>query len=267
MNRKDNDTTRQKTAEILIVGNELLNGTTVDSNSQWLSEELCRFGVRLERKTTVRDELGAISKAFRDCISRKPDWLFSLGGLGPTYDDLTIQSLGIAIGKKLSLDDNSVAMLKESYNRRSRKLGRTTRRTLSKASLKMAMLPEDSTALQNPVGSAPGVLARFWPTTIVSLPGVPSEMKAIFDRNLVQMLRADSQFINAEEWIKVVGISESRLSAGISRITKKYAPLLYVKSHPMGFENGRLIVHIQIIMTSRNEETQHSLLSLEKATL
>ena len=251
-------------AEILVVGNELLNGTTLDTNSFWLSKELAKTGVKVERKTTVRDELSAISLAFKQCISRKPDWVFSVGGLGPTYDDMTVRGLALALGKRLKLDPAAVRMLKESYKRRARFFKRPVKR-LGKASMKMAMIPQGAKPLHNPVGSAPAVSARFGPTRIVSLPGVPSEMKGIFLTEVVPLLKSSS-FTNAEEWIRLQGISESQLSPTISRISRKHASLLYVKSHPKGFERGQSIIQVQIILTAPMDGRKAGLEALRDAT-
>jgi nicotinamide-nucleotide amidase len=255
----------QLTSEIIVVGNELLNGTTLDTNSQWMSGELTQLGVNVNRKTTIRDELDTISSTFLKCLKRKPDWIFSIGGLGPTYDDMTIEGLSIALGRKLYLDKKAVEMLKASYERR-RKMFNTHLRRISKASLKMAMIPEGATPLPNSVGSAAGVLAKKGIVSVVSLPGVPSEMKAIFSEQVVPILREETaKFYHAEEWIEAIGISESRLSYAVFRISKKYSPLLYIKSHPMGFENGKSIIHIQVILTSKAEDKEKGLSVLEKA--
>jgi nicotinamide-nucleotide amidase len=257
----------QLTSEIIVVGNELLNGTTLDTNSHWMSEQLTGLGVKVGRKTTIRDEMNVISTTFLECFKRKPDWLFSIGGLGPTYDDMTIEGLSITLGKKLYLDKRAVEMLKISYERR-RKMFNTPLRRMSKASLKMAMIPEGATALPNSVGSAAGVLASSGITKIVSLPGVPSEMKAIFSEQVVPYIKTDaSKFVHAEEWLEAVGISESRLSYAVSRISKKYAPLLYIKSHPMGFEKGKSVIHIQLILTAKAEEKERAFSTLEKASM
>jgi nicotinamide-nucleotide amidase len=255
----------QPTAEILVVGNELLNGTTLDTNSHWMSQELTGLGVKVTRKTTIRDELSIISVTFQESLSRKPDWLFSIGGLGPTYDDMTIEGLSKALSKRLYLDPTAVRMLKESYVRR-RKLFNQPIRRMPKSSLKMAMIPDGSTALHNSVGSAAGVFIKSRKTAIASFPGVPSEMKAIFTEQIVPMLKKESaQFVNAEEWIELIGTSESRLAPIVSRISKKYSPLLYIKSHPMRFENGKSIIHVQIIMTSKSEDKERSTDQLERA--
>jgi nicotinamide-nucleotide amidase len=256
---------QQTTAEILIVGNELLNGTTLDTNSQWMSEELTRLGVKVIRKTTIRDELKIISSTFKEAIARKPDWIFSMGGLGPTYDDMTIEGLADSVGKDLYLDDAAVQMLKDSYERRRKMFNRPIRR-MPKASLKMAMIPRGAVPLYNSVGSAAGVLLKIGKTQIASLPGVPSELKAIFSEELVPLVQqAPSRFINAEEWLEVLGTSESKLSAPVARISKKYSPLLYVKSHPMGFEKGKSVIHVQLILTSNSKNKETSISLLEKA--
>jgi len=250
-------------AEILIVGNELLNGTTLDTNSFWLSKELVRTGFMVDRKTTVRDELPAISLAFKQCISRKPDWVFSVGGLGPTYDDMTVCGLALALHRRLKLDPEAVGMLRENYKERARLFKRPVKR-LTKASMKMAMIPQGAKPLHNPVGSAPAILARSGQTRIVSLPGVPSEMKGIFLNAVVPLLK-NSSFTNAEEWIRLQGISESQLSPTISRISRKHDPLLYVKSHPKGFENGLSVIQVQLILITTLQERRAGLKDLNDA--
>ena len=255
----------QPTAEILVVGNELLNGTTLDTNSHWMSQELTSLGVKVARKTTVRDILPVITAAFKECLSREPDWLFSIGGLGPTYDDMTIEGLGKAIGKNLYLDPDAARMLRESYVRR-RKLFNQPVRRMAKASLKMAMIPRGSTPLPNSVGSAAGVLAKAGRTSITSFPGVPSELKAIFSEQVMPLIKKGSaNFVNAEEWLELLGASESRLAPIVARISQKYSPLLYIKSHPMGFESGKSLIHVQLILTARKEEAPAALKKLEKA--
>ena len=250
--------------ELLIVGNELLNGTTLDTNSHWLAKRFVREGVLLTRKTTIRDDLSTISAAFRECLKRTPDWVISVGGLGPTYDDMTVEGLSLALRKRMLLNPEAFKMLKESYARR-RKMFKVSSRRLSKASKKMAVLPESAVPLRNSVGSAPGVLATSGKTRLVALPGVPSEMKAIFKESIEPALASAARKIShAEEWIEAVGISESRLSAAVSKVSKKHSPLLYIKSHPMGFEKGRSVIRIQIILTSSFAEREKSLVLLER---
>lgn len=240
---------KQKSAEILVVGNELLNGTTLDTNSYWLSEQLNKAGLRIERKTIVRDKLDVISASFREGLRRKPNWLFSIGGLGPTFDDLTIQGLCKSIHRKLKLDPLAIDMLKDSYRRRGRSLKRLTR-----ASLKMAMMPIGALPLLNPVGSAPGVLVEERQTTIISLPGVPDEMKQIFRTQVLNEVRLLSGYKSVERWIRIVGVPESKLASETSRLFRRHRKYLYVKSHPSGFQSNKPVLNIQIILATPTSE-------------
>ena len=255
---------RQNIVEILVVGNEILNGTTLDTNSFWLSKWLNKIGLRVERKATVRDDLFSISKAFRDSIWRKPDWIISVGGLGPTFDDLTSRGLSSALGEKWNLNTKAVQMLKVSYARKAKTFRRGGPR-LTKARLKMAMLPQSATPLQNPVGSAPGILTNHARTRIVCLPGVPKEMKGIFIQELLPLMKHDSRFFTAEEWIRAIGVSESSLAPLVSRVFQKYKRHIYVKSHPRGFEDGKPIISVQITLSVSESDKDSGLKSLKTA--
>ena len=219
----------------------------------------------VRRKTTVRDELAVIAKSFRDCISRCPDWVISVGGLGPTFDDMTVEGLSVGLRRKLVLDNAARSMLKASYARRARILGMMPHR-ISKSSLKMAQIPEGSRPLANPVGSAPAVLAESGKTKIVSLPGVPSEMKAIFDQEILPMFEKIVNYSISEEWLKVVGISESRLAPKINGIADHYSPLVYIKSHPNGFEHGRSVLNIQLRSTAFKKDAENAETLLKNAS-
>lgn len=242
-------TTEQMSAEILVVGNELLNGTTLDTNSFWLTEKLNDAGVMIERKTTIRDSLNVISNSFREALTRKPDWLFSIGGLGPTFDDMTIHGLSVGVHRQMTLDPKAVGMLRQSYRRRGRPFKR-----LSKASLKMAMMPMGASPLLNSVGTAPGVLVEEGQTKIVALPGVPNEMKQIFLSQVLDKVKESSGYSSTERWLKITGLPESRLAPEVTRLFRLHRRYFYVKSHPSGFRMGRPVLNIQIILVSPNIE-------------
>lgn len=246
--------------EIIVVGNELLNGTTLDTNSYWLSKRLGEIGSTVSRKTTVRDDLTMISDAFSESMQRKPQWIFSIGGLGPTFDDMTLLGLSKALGRKIKLNKNALNFLKQSYKRRPM----PNRRKLSHASLKMAEIPEGSTPLPNPVGSAPAVLVEYRSTKIVSLPGVPKEMKAIFKEELLPLLRQDFARLSKRKqiWISSTGVRESQIAPSTAKIMRQYSPDIYLKSHPIGFDRkGRSLLRFQLI----SMKPPSSDLSLEKA--
>ncbi|MHB1908872.1 MAG: competence/damage-inducible protein A [Nitrososphaerales archaeon] len=230
------------TVEILVIGNELLNGTTLDTNSHWLSIEIEKIGARLTRKTTVPDDLAVITRAFKECLSRKPSWIISLGGLGPTFDDITLEALALATRRPLALDKIAVNYMKDSYERRNRS------RRLNKASLKMAIVPKGSIPLRNPVGSASGVLLEIGPASIVSLPGVPKEMKAIFQTELASRMKKEILPSSArkQEWINALGVRESQIAPYLKKIMDS-SKGVYVKSHPLGFRKGKSVLHFQLI--------------------
>ncbi len=242
---------RQSDAEILIIGNELLNGTTLDTNSHWLSKRLTTLGILVVRKTTVRDDLSEITTAFAESLARKPRWLFSLGGLGPTYDDKTLEGLSRAVGRRLSINRVALKMLRERYRTRPRSKNQRPPR-VTKYALKMATLPEHSIPLTNRQGSAPGVFFRTPSTNIVSLPGIPREMKSIIKDAVFPMLASDPmRFKNREKWFRLVGVRESQLAPVLLRLSKKYSPSIYVKSHPGGFrKDGRSVLNVQVIVSS-----------------
>lgn len=250
----------ENTVEIVIVGNELLSGTTLDTNSHWLTQQLTSLGFLVLRKTTIRDELGEISSIFKEVSSRKPAWIISLGGLGPTFDDMTLLGLAKSIGKALEVNSKALELLKERYRNRAKLYGKKYSR-ITKTSLKMVRLPRGSEPLKNTEGSAPGVLTESRGTKIVSLPGVPREMKAIFQNELKPMLeKVPGRIRRFEQWLYVEGVSESKIAPSVHKIVKESSQAVYVKSHPFGFKKGKSVIKIQIIASSQNEEDSLKLL-------
>lgn len=218
-------------AEIISVGNELLIGHTLDTNSHWIAKRFTRFGWTLQRINVLRDSLAAIEDGVTGALRRKPALLITIGGLGPTHDDMTLKGVAIALGKSLVLNPEAFAMVKARYGKLEGSTGLTRFRR------KMATLPEDAEPLPNPIGTAPGVVIKVGTTWLVSLPGVPSEMKAIFTGSVIPMLRASKAVAPKEVTVGLVGIIESALAPALDR-TRKAFPGLYFKSHPRGREGG-----------------------------
>src|SRR5216683_139307 len=105
------------TAEIISVGNELLIGHTLDTNSHWIAKRFTRFGWTLQRITVLRDTLAAIKDGVTGALRRKPDLLITLGGLGPTHDDMTLKGIALALDKRLALNPEALAMVKARYSK------------------------------------------------------------------------------------------------------------------------------------------------------
>ena len=231
---------KSSTAEIISLGNELLIGHTLDTNSHWIAKHFTRFGWTLQRITVLRDSLAAIKDGVTGALRRKPDLLITIGGLGPTHDDMTLKGVALALEKSLVLNPKAFAMVKGRYSA----LEASAR--LTRFRRKMATLPEGAEPLPNPVGTAPGVTIKVGATRLVSLPGVPSEMKAIFKGSVIPMLRASKREGPEEVSVGLVGIIESALAPALDR-TRKAFPGLYFKSHPRGREGGiRSLIQLHV---------------------
>jgi len=241
---------KSPTAEIISVGNELLIGHTLDTNSHWISKRLTRFGWTLQRITVLRDSLEAIKDGATGALHRKPNLLITIGGLGPTHDDMTLRGVALALGNRLVLNPEAFAMVKARYSALEASTGLTRFRR------KMATLPEGAIPLPNPVGTAPGVAITIGKTRLVALPGVPSEMKAIFTGSVIPMLRASKGQAPLEVSIGLVGIIESALAPALDR-TRRAFPGLYFKSHPRGREGGiRTLIQLHVYSVDPDSRVQ-----------
>ena len=231
---------RKSTAEIISIGSELLIGHTLDTNSHWIAKHLTKLGWTLERVTQLRDSLDSVKSGVRGSLKRNPRVLITIGGLGPTHDDLTLAGISRALNRPLRLNKEALQLVRDHYRRLESKPRLTKYRT------KMATLPQGSTPLPNPVGTAPGVKMQESGTTIFSLPGVPSEMKAIFLASISPYLGSFHTTGPKEVEIKVTGIIESALAPILDQ-ARKIFPRLYFKSHPRGRETGirpLILLHI-----------------------
>jgi len=231
--------TRNCTVEIISIGNELLLGNTINTNASWIAARATDEGALVTRITTVADQLTEIVSAIREAIRRKADYIITTGGIGPTFDDMTIKAVAKAVRRKLRVDPTALAMIKQHY---SDKFPGPVK--ITKARLKMAILPVNGFAIDNPVGTAPGVLIRTKQTSIFCLPGVPPEARAIFRRTIAVQIRLRTRSRHVERWIRVLGLMESTLAPLIDQAMKRW-PDVYIKSHPRGFE-GERIPHIDL---------------------
>ena len=237
--------------EIISVGNELLIGKVTNSNASWLGEKITSLGGVVQRCTVVMDNVEEIVSAIKDVFTRRCDWVIISGGLGPTYDDKTLESLAKALEVKLSLNEDAVTMMKDRYNSLVED-GILQNAELTPHRLKMVTLPEGGTPLRNRVGSAPGVLVKKDNTRIICLPGVPSELKHIFEEHLEKLIKENSQnqFKKEVEFF-IKGVPESDLAPLLEDVLSTW-PSIYIKSHPKDIKNGisSLLIHIVINCSS-----------------
>ncbi len=217
------------TVEILIIGNEILVGDIKDTNTNWLCRLVNSRGGFVARATVVRDIPDEIAGAVRAALDRGVDVLFTSGGLGPTADDLTLAAVAQGAGLSLWLDPVALKMVKDQYDWFFEQ-GVMAEGGLNPAREKMAWLPEGGIPLFNPGGTAPGVLTRVGRTNIISLPGVPSELKGIITHSLQDFL--DDAFGPGGSNSRALTVrcnDESILEPVLSRVTPDH-PRVYIKS-------------------------------------
>jgi nicotinamide-nucleotide amidase len=242
--------------EIICVGNELLIGKTLNTNAQWIAKQATALGVTVKRVTVVADAVTEIAEAVREVLGRKPQFMITTGGLGPTFDDKTLEGVAEALNRKLVVNAEALKMVREKYEVYAREKG-TAAVDLTKARVKMATLPEDAEPILNPVGTAPGVEVDLKETMLIMLPGVPSEMNALFNDAVVPMLRqASGKGRFYEKSFFVDGVMESSLAPLIDRVMRDNVGV-YVKSHPKGSESRPHIeVHVSAIMNDGGREEE-----------
>jgi nicotinamide-nucleotide amidase len=159
-------------AEIISIGSELTSGQNLDTNCQWLSLRLAGMGIAVGWHTTVADDLEANVEAFRIAAQRAGLVLVS-GGLGPTLDDLTREALAQAAGVELVSHEESLEQIRQMFARRNR--------TMPERNRVQALFPAGTEPIPNANGTAPGIWMRLGDAHIAAMPGVPSEMYAMFE--------------------------------------------------------------------------------------
>jgi len=236
-------------AEILCVGSELLLGQIIDTNAAWLAQNLSRLGVDVHRKQTVGDNLERIADCIRASLSRA-DVLIITGGLGPTNDDLTREAIALALDAPLEFHENLAVELRAFFQARNIPLGDTI--------LRQAYLPQGASALPNSNGTAPGVHALTDEKHIFATPGVPREMKAMFNLSIAPAILetlGEGRQIIVSRVLRTTGIGESMLAEPLEDILTSStnptaAPLLF----------GNTEVHLRLTAKARDEAEANILL-------
>ncbi|MFY3739733.1 MAG: molybdenum cofactor synthesis domain-containing protein [Candidatus Nitrosomirales archaeon] len=238
---------RKRLIEIISVGNELLTGHTVNTNAHWIAKQATNVGGMVKRVTVVRDEIDEISSSIKESLRRNVSCIIISGGLGPTYDDKTLQGLAKALGRKLVVNDEAVAMLYRKYSR-------TPNPALTASRIKMATMPERARPLENPVGHAPAVMVKRGSCIIFSLPGVPAEMMAILAKHVLPVLKSRmGRSVRLETNFETTNVTESFLAPYLDRVVANN-PKVYVKSHPRGYRKGISTLHINLASETSNRK-------------
>ena len=201
-------------AEIIAIGSELLTPQKVDTNSLYLTDQLNALGVEVVRKTVVGDERARLTGTILDAIARS-QILVLTGGLGPTEDDLTRDAVASAIGRTLVFHQEICDLIEERFRRFNRKMVEINKR--------QAYIIEGAEILPNDRGTAPGQWIERDAVVLMLLPGPPSELKAMFERQCLPRLQKilPSQALRTR-CFRVVGMPESDLDQLIAPVYTRY---------------------------------------------
>ena len=201
-------------AEIIAIGSELLTPYRLDTNSLFLTDGLNQVGIRVIHKAVVGDSLDDMRASFRQALDRA-DLIVACGGLGPTDDDRTREAVADLLGRKLELNEGVLRHIQELFRRFGRVMPEINRR--------QAMVPEGATVIPNPRGSAPGLWIETSGHIVILLPGVPSELRAMFEQEVrprLTRLGHDERLFTRD--LRITGLPESEVEQRVSPLYALY---------------------------------------------
>ena len=214
-------------AEIIVIGDELLSGETIDTNSNYLDCEFEALGWSVSRHTTVPDDIGRIAEAITEASDRT-DAIICSGGLGPTQDDLTLEALARALGCGLRQDEAVLNSIKQKFT--------NINRSMTPNNARQSFVPELGEVIDNPIGTAPAFTAKLNRAQIFLLPGVPRELKWLFEHEIKTRLSISDRQIHRRT-LKVIGFGESRLEHTIQAVVKAHSQNVTFGYRALGIEN------------------------------
>lgn len=218
-------------AEIISVGTELLLGDIVDTNAPYLSRQLSTLGIDVYYRVTVGDNTARLADALKEAIGRA-DIVITIGGLGPTEDDLTKETIAQVFGERMVADPASEKSIRDFFARRGAHI--------AESNLKQALKPETSIAIANSTGTAPGIILEKNGKIAVALPGPPGEFIPMLENSVIPYLSKKSggaPAIILSRTLKVAGIGESAAEEKIKDLIHSKDPTIapYAKSGEVHF--------------------------------
>ena len=239
-------------AEIVAIGSELLLGQIVDTNSAWMAQRLADLGANLFYKTVVGDNPGRMLEITTRAMERS-DLVITSGGLGPTQDDLTREIVARATNRNLVMDPELMVQIEERFRRRGLIMTENNNR--------QALIPEGAITVKNPNGTAPSFIVEDPRAVVYCLPGVPFEMKWLFDNELVPYLRGKFGLLDSiySRVLKISDLGESGVDDLVGHlIANSVNPTVGVLAHP-----GQVDVRITA-KTANREEADKLIAPLER---
>lgn len=222
-----------KTAALIIIGNEILSGRTQDLNLNFIAKKLCERGIDFIESRVIKDDHQSIKNIILE-LKDKVDYLFTTGGIGPTHDDITSESIAKALQLKLEINIAAKESLENFYHSRNDKL--------TESRLKMAIMPEGCKLIENPITFAPGYIIQ----NIYVLPGVPSIMQAMFSELVTQFPQGKIVKSKTLE----IDLPESKIAEQFAKLQTEY-PRVEMGSYPKQINDE---FHTSLVLRSSNEQ-------------
>ncbi len=230
-------------AEIITIGDEILIGQTVDTNSAWMSNRLNLLGVSVARITSIADRREEIIASLDESLGRS-DLVLMTGGLGPTSDDITKETLAEYFGSRMVTDQGVLEEVTERLRKRNLEMNDNNRR--------QANVPDNCTVLVNRAGTAPGMMFARGEKRVISMPGVPSEMKYIMTEHVLPMIaRQTGGNVIIHKNIMTYGTFEARLAERLQDFERELPPevrIAYLPSYGL----------IKLRLTGRGTDDSHT---------
>lgn len=239
-------------AELLTIGSELLSGAAVNTNAAYLARRLTELGLPCQRCVAVSDERESLLAALHEGLNRC-DLLITTGGLGPTFDDLTMETIAEATQRPLRYCADAAATIRRFYSHR--------HRTLQRAALRQALIPSGGVALANPLGTAPGLWLKLPTGLLIALPGVPREMRAIMECFVLPRLRRlPGLDVIETRTLRTIGIVELKIQSCLEQ--------LHIPTHvQIGLYPSLRAVDIRLTATGASRRTAQATLRRLEAGL
>lgn len=220
---------------LLSIGTELTRGEITNSNASWLSAALTGAGFLVDSHLTVPDQLEVVEAALR-LLSTKPSLVVVTGGLGPTSDDLTAAAAARAAGVELVRDESALLAIRRRVEARGR--------AVTPAHEKQADVPKGAEILPNAAGTAPGFALSLGASTVFFLPGVPREMKRMFDEQVLPRIRPDAPNTTAQVRLRTYGLGESIIAARLEGLEGTVPGLV------LGYRAHAPEVDVKVVVTA-----------------
>lgn len=199
-------------AEILAVGTELLMGQIANTNAQYISRRLNDIGINVYYHSVVGDNSVRLKESLKTALERS-DAVIMTGGLGPTQDDLTKETVAESMGRKLVIHEESLNKIQCYFNKHNR--------PMVQSNIKQAYLPEGCIAVLNKNGTAPGCIIEQDGKFVVMLPGPPSEMKPMLEDSVIPYFSQKSPYKLVSKYVRIFGIGESLMEQQIIDLIEK----------------------------------------------